>query len=933
MCVSAVFAADTVLDEQVTVPAPQAESGFADANAEKAFLVLSGYGIVKGYEDGTIRPDESVTRAEFTAMLCRVLGVDLAGGGVPKFHDVPRGHWAYDNISAAFDLEIINGVGGGAFAPEETVTYTHAYKMLTAALGYTNAAEAAGGYPSGYLMTAFDLGLRKNVSAAGENASRGDLFIMLYNALSVDLMLATTTDGTGSQVFRERTLLRGLRGGTGLRLIEGVVNTVGLSSMVGVSTLRGNQVEIDGMVCESELRLNPYAYLGRSVIAFAEERDGEADQLRLVSASLTPGQNAVTLFDAADIESYAAYRYKIDTEAGRETILIDPAACLIYNGAGVAEVTAESFAARNGTVQLIDNNRDGDVDVVFITEYQSYVVRHTDAANRMLYFRGDHVISQQSMEIRDDDARRGYYFIDRKGGTEFLDASGAAGLIQSAARWKEEDFARFAEGDVVTVLWDEAQNATVLILSDNTVVGRVTEVDYTSGGIAVDGLPYRLFKYSEGAYSVAYDDLRTRYDITYYIDVFGTVVGVDTTEVKRETPTEETAAAHGYAYILKARQRGTLGPVEIQFIEGVKAEEKASELYMNDDLEIAERTFDADIIKAKPLRAVQAVSNVYVNGARTNNAADIPTDTVAEYWMNADGKLTRIDALDEADFLDRYYNRALRSFSNRRPNGAFLADEDTLYFVVSTTAVTPEDYEVEFSMANGGLFTIGAAGTKLLFSNGIPVALTAVIRTPTRGHQHGVITDTTPATIVTKTTAAVDAEGEVVRKIYGHTDGMAREYLFRSDTASDVMEGLQTGDLAQLSIDADGKVDGYRKIVSLAALDAETPWFRAEARGKFERVFGIVYDTEEALLDDTRNRLYTRLSVAYQEDYGNITHYKIAGALKRNFYVYDTTQQEPTARLANFYDAIGVMNGADNAALVFVRLRFGEPQTIVLLKR
>ncbi len=63
-----------------------------------AIMVNAGY--LRGYEDGTIRPDNEVSRAELAAVMNRVLGVSAVSGG-RTFSDVDEEHWAYGDIMAA----------------------------------------------------------------------------------------------------------------------------------------------------------------------------------------------------------------------------------------------------------------------------------------------------------------------------------------------------------------------------------------------------------------------------------------------------------------------------------------------------------------------------------------------------------------------------------------------------------------------------------------------------------------------------------------------------------------------------------------------------------------------------------------------------------------------------------------------------------------
>ena len=54
--------------------------------------------IVSGYEDGTFKPDNSVTRAEAVTMMNKVLDNPIAENAENPFGDVSPNHWAYNQI-------------------------------------------------------------------------------------------------------------------------------------------------------------------------------------------------------------------------------------------------------------------------------------------------------------------------------------------------------------------------------------------------------------------------------------------------------------------------------------------------------------------------------------------------------------------------------------------------------------------------------------------------------------------------------------------------------------------------------------------------------------------------------------------------------------------------------------------------------------------
>jgi hypothetical protein len=164
-----------------------------DCESEVARLVALG--ILAGYPDGTFRPDQPVTRAEFAKIIVSALGVGEAAqyaAGATKFWDVATDHWATGYINVAVDVGIINGYPDGTFQPENQVTFAEAIKMIVAALGYTPKAEAMGGYPGGYLAIAAEKEISDGVNVIGTlSANRGAVAMMVDNALEVDLMEQT----------------------------------------------------------------------------------------------------------------------------------------------------------------------------------------------------------------------------------------------------------------------------------------------------------------------------------------------------------------------------------------------------------------------------------------------------------------------------------------------------------------------------------------------------------------------------------------------------------------------------------------------------------------------------------------------------------------------------------------------------------------------
>lgn len=109
-------------------------SRFADANnswAAKEIATLTNAGILKGYNDGTFRPNASITRAEYATIASRF---DKLSGGTKTFSDVPSSHWAYAAITSAAEKGWVNGYSDGTFRPENAITRAEVVKITNAVL-------------------------------------------------------------------------------------------------------------------------------------------------------------------------------------------------------------------------------------------------------------------------------------------------------------------------------------------------------------------------------------------------------------------------------------------------------------------------------------------------------------------------------------------------------------------------------------------------------------------------------------------------------------------------------------------------------------------------------------------------------------------------------------------------------------------------------
>ena len=164
---------------------------------------LKKYSIMVGDENGNMRLEDSITRAEATKMVCTILGIGVdsfAKNVEPsKFSDVPDSHWAKNYINVMKEYAIVIGDENGNFNPEADVTNEEIIKMLVTALGYAPMADTMGGFPMGYTATAQRIGVSAGLKLEVEApAIRGDVAQMFAAALDIPIMVQDSWSPDGA---------------------------------------------------------------------------------------------------------------------------------------------------------------------------------------------------------------------------------------------------------------------------------------------------------------------------------------------------------------------------------------------------------------------------------------------------------------------------------------------------------------------------------------------------------------------------------------------------------------------------------------------------------------------------------------------------------------------------------------------------------------
>lgn len=366
----------------------------SDIKATEAVDMLSALGVITGYEDGSFKPEGTVTRAEAAKMIFTIrnggnINADSFKNASTTFTDI-QGHWAEGYIKYCQTMGIIAGKSATTFDPNGSVKGTELAKMMLVTLGYD--AQKAGIYGSTWATTTLALasenGLLNDVNAdLSVGLPRQYAAQLMYNAVMAPTVRWSDDRGTYVNVDALSGNKYATVGNTYMNLdvYEGILKTDSDYNMMG--TVAGK----DTVVVDAQYK-NGNATSGNVSLKY------EGDASGLV------GEYVKVLYNNIDKKSYGVYSVtdenhvlettlgKIDAVAagankikvdGTEYDLADTASSLtVYqNGADVSFNTYLTGTKSATKVKLVSNNGDEKFDMAVVTPVNLYKVAYVGSDN------------------------------------------------------------------------------------------------------------------------------------------------------------------------------------------------------------------------------------------------------------------------------------------------------------------------------------------------------------------------------------------------------------------------------------------------------------------------------------------------------------------------------------------------------------------------
>ena len=505
----------------------------------EAAEVLTGMGIINGYEDDSFKPQQSITRAEVAAMIYRVATGDVEdekadiNAGAKIFTDVDADDWYAGYVNYCGDAEYIKGFEDDSFRADENVTGYQVLAMILRAVGYDKNNEFTGtNWTINVASTAMQQGLLKNVDS------------------SVNLSAEAPRELVAEFIFQA------------VRPVAEDSQT----QLVHWSPAAGDY--------RPDNAWNPES-LGEKVFNLDVEND--ADMW---------GRPNIEWFNDKTDDVYAAI--EIDPVATYTTAVND---CDVYEDTGISgqvetyvngqdtiydinkTATKESIGAQGQLVEVYDYTTVDGKDATRIVAIDTFLAQVTDV-EAARYDANGHLATEATLTLSVYDAATPTSVELENGSTDWTYAVGDMLLVNAYTNLDTDKVINTGEAEQVG---DEAQYVEIVSAAES-FVGAQTTIHYNADTHTINGTEYN------DAYKFFRDDagVTEDYNFTWYLDQYGNVIGATgiTSNYAVLKDMIWVQGTPGYAQATLVYMDGTEATVTVDSIDGFNFD--TDSWYIND---------------------------------------------------------------------------------------------------------------------------------------------------------------------------------------------------------------------------------------------------------------------------------------------------------------------------------------------------------------
>jgi len=702
-----------------------------------------------------------------------------------------------------------------------------------------------------------------------EEITRGEIADLLVEALGVNILQQTS--------FGEISMLEKAKGETlltnHLRLNKdsGIITASGRTSLTSAfNKEKSAYVEIDGVKFTSSIP-NIEQYIGYSVDYYFSTEDGEPYEIVAVLPRRTNEVVVISSEDKPRFEGDKLY-YLIDDGEDEESITIPAVIDVIYNGAAfIKDYEKVELIPESGEMKAIDNNGDGEWDVLVIVDEKTYVVKWSSLNDETIY------VKDSKDPLKFDTSKDMVSVINAETGEEMpLDAIKEWNIVSVAKSYNPNG----------AKIWN-------IIVSQKFVRGMVTEIG--SDYMVIDSEKYSFYD-SEYTDAIEVGDIGF-----YYLDYRNRVVAFD---------------GAGFS-------EGAYG-----FLRGVNQPDG-----IDDVIEFRIFTEDGEFVTYKSDEKLKVDGKLYEDNAEAvkhirSNAGNNSGAQVIKYTLSSKGFVTSIDTthtsnLEGETALTKDFEAESRYYMSSNIFGMeFACDENTVMMRIPDDLSDESQYELIpiGYFENATQYTFEAYDAKSSNIMGLFIFRDSVSSSGVANKARMFLVD--------EVTKELAEDGEAMDCLHGYYLGKYVSYMEYSEGLIEAAD-LKRGDIIAVSCDSKDRIKRIEKRFYPAgkpanapanSIDKTVPQSTTGPYSDIYMAYGTVIskDGSYAMIDFTNDTPYKEMLINLVDD-------------NMNIYVVDSVRDK--VRMGNGNDVLDKATvGEDAASKVFMYGNQGTIKDIIIFR-
>ena len=829
------------------------------------------------------RLDSNITRGELTAAVARLSGVE--GDGESVFTDVPASHPYAKEISAAYKLGIVNGFGDGTFRPDEEATYTQALKLCIYLAGYSELIEGGMSVESAALKIKLFGKVRLSSSPTIKVSEAAEI---LVRAGEIEVLELSGVSDTRSEYTQNgRTVFNAY---LDIYKEDGVITANADTGIYENVSLDDDIIILDEEKM-TDLSGSAGKLLGYNVTAYVKREAGGDAQLLYAYEN---NKNKITKIPALRLNGFNNGIISFEDEKGKNDSLSIKLSSVatIYNGVLCQVPSKDDFEIETGSVTLIDNDGDSDIDVVKIEKYENSIVSEIDKINNEIWFK----YGKDPIKLDDLD------------NVKFISSDNKPMDLRELVEWDVLSVARSKKDELVTVVY-------ILGEAEGTVSAMYGREEKK---IEIEGVTYDI---ADVFMNNLYNDMYIGKKANFYFDIDGKIasynLGKDEEEFCYLIAIEP---GNGMSVKPQIKLMNAMGNIEILPL--------AKKIELDGVEKQLKNSADRDYIRAL---------NPQLFVAKRNENGEIKfIDTV----NGDDDGLMYYHARMQSEEMELQYKSSVKMFfstsSRLIGRNEVPIDGNTLYFTIPRSVENAEDddyYANSISgLSNDSKYTFKA------FKRGSEGMMAEVLINYHSPGTQITIEEDYPLSVVDTVVNAVNSRGEWGHKVTAYTNGKLITYFTKDDG---VLSGLKLnghtyfpkkGDIVKIKTNRNGEIHGFKVIYSAEndELDGltnpnDTSWsgiYRIQVAYAYEKDGNLVKTTTTDLSSEDYTDGVTPLE---NLELKNLSAYKI--------YVYDS--EDNILSMGSSESVRAFLNTNKNkaeASKIFVSERSGDARIICVYR-